>query len=131
MMTLEEARCFFAGDLYATEVTGIVIEEVGENASCCTLRLEPRHRNAVGQVMGGVLFTLADFAFAVAANAGGRRTVTAVSQISFLSPVKGTRLIARCQPVKDGRRSCFFEVDIRDELDTPVARVTSNGIHLE
>ena len=130
-MTLEEARQFFAGDVFATEATGIVIEEVAEHYARCSLRLDRRHKNAVDQVMGGVLFTLADFAFAVAANHGGTMTVTSVSQISFLSPVKGRALQAECRLVKDGRRSCFYEVRITDDRDTLVALVSSNGIHLE
>jgi len=34
----------------------------------CSLTLEAKHKNALGAVMGGVYFTLADFAFAVASN---------------------------------------------------------------
>ena len=32
------------------------------------MKIEPRHRNAAGIIMGGAIFTLADFAFAVASN---------------------------------------------------------------
>ena len=63
-MTLEETRAFFKDDVYATQVTGIVIDACGPNYAKCSLALESKHRNAAGQVMGGVLFTLADFAFA-------------------------------------------------------------------
>ena len=130
-MTLEEARAFFKEDVYATEVTGAVLQACGPNYAKCTLSLTPRHRNAAGQVMGGMLFTLADFAFAVAANNTGVLTVTAVSQISFLSAVRGSVLTAETRLLKDGRRSCFFQTDITDELGTPVAVVTATGTHLE
>ena len=129
-MTLEQTREFFKGDLYATEVTGIVIDDCGPNYARCSLVLEPKHRNAAGQVMGGVLFTLADFAFAVAANNNGPLTVTAVSQISFLSAARGSVLTAETRLVKDGKRSCYFQIDITDDLGTLVATVSSSGMHL-
>lgn len=129
-MTLEETRTFFKGDVYATEVTGIGIDACGPNYAKCSLTLEPKHRNAAGQVMGGVLFTLADFAFAVAANNSGPLTVTAVSQISFLSAARGSVLTAETRLVKDGKRSCYFQIDITDDLGTLVATVSSSGMHL-
>lgn len=130
MTALEEARAFFAKDKYATEITGIVIDEVGEHYAKCSLKLDDRHKNAVGQVMGGVMYTLADFVFAVATNFKQPVTVTVVSQISYLGMVKGDTLIAETRLLKDGKRSCFYEVDIQDNLGNPVAVVATNGAHV-
>ena len=130
MTPLEEARKFFAWDLYASETTGCQIDEVGEKYAKCSLTLDTRHRNMVGQVMGGVSFTLADFTFGVAANFRQPLTVTVNGSISHLGPVKGNRLIAEAKLIKDGKRNCFYEVYVRDELDTPVALVTITGAHL-
>lgn len=127
---LEAARKFFAGDLYATRATGIVIDAVGENSARCSLRLDERHKNAVGQVMGGVMFTLADFVFAVSTNRGASPTVTVTSVISYLNPVKGSSLTASSRLVKDGKRTCFYQIDISDDLGTPVAVVSVTGAHL-
>ena len=129
-MTLEETRAFFKDDVYATQVTGIVIDACGPNYAKCSLALESKHRNAAGQVMGGVLFTLADFAFAVAAHNSGPLTVTAVSQITFLSAARGNVLTAETRLIKDGKRSCYFQIDITDDLGTLVATVSSSGMHL-
>ena len=65
--TLAEVRKIFEGDRFATE-NGAVIEEIGERSAVCSLTITDSHRNAMGAVMGGVYFMLADFAFAVAAN---------------------------------------------------------------
>lgn len=70
MKELDRIREQFAKDRYATETTGIEITEVGENFARVELELDERHYNALGNVMGGVLFTMADFAFAVATNSG-------------------------------------------------------------
>ena len=130
-MTLEQAREFFRGDRFAVEQAGITIEEIGEHYARCAMPIMPLHKNAAGAVMGGAIFTLADFAFAVAANVGGVLTVTTTSSVSFIGTCKGNVLTAETRLVKDGRRSCFFEVTVTDDLGNLVAVVTSSGMHLE
>lgn len=130
MTDLEQARSFFSKDIYATQTTGIEIEEVAVQYAKCSLKIEDRHRNATGQVMGGAVYTLADFVFAVAANFNQSVTVTTVSQISYLGPVKGDILYGESRLIKDGKRNCFYQIDITDNLGTPVAVVSVNGVHL-
>ena len=131
MTELERVRKFFEGDVYATSATGIVIDEIGDKWARCTLKLDSRHKNAANQVMGGVMFTLADFTFAVAANRGHDAvTVTTSSNISFLGTVKGDTLIAETRLLKDGRRSCFYEVDVKDDKGNLVAVVSTVGTHV-
>ncbi len=127
---LEEARRTFSDDCYATCTTGCDILEVRPGYARCVLPLDGRHRNAVGQVMGGVAYTLADFAFAVAANFHGPATVTVSASISYLGKVRGQTLFAETRLIKDGRRNCFYEVTVTDELDTPVAVVSFTGAHI-
>ncbi len=130
MTDLEEARAMFLKDTYAMVTTGIEIDAVGEKYAKCSLKLDERHRNATGQVMGGAMFTLADFVFAVAANFRQSVTVTTVSQISYLGPVKGNVLYGESKLVKDGKRNCFYQVMITDDMGTEVAMVSVNGVHL-
>ena len=59
MKTLEEIRSFFENDRFATE-NAMVIDEVADGYAKCSMLISERHRNAVGGVMGGVPFTLAD-----------------------------------------------------------------------
>lgn len=130
MTELEEARQFFIRDKYAMVTTGIEIEAVGERYARCSLRLDDRHRNATGHVMGGVMFTLADFVFAVATNFKQPVTVTTVSQISYLGTAKGDILYGESKLLKDGRRNCFYQIYITDNLGTDVAVVSVSGVHL-
>lgn len=67
LKTLEEVREFFKNDTFAT-VNGAVIDEIGDNYAKCSIEINDNHKNAVGGVMGGVHFMLADFTFAVASN---------------------------------------------------------------
>ncbi|MBE6700463.1 MAG: PaaI family thioesterase [Ruminococcaceae bacterium] len=130
MTELERVRNFFEGDVFATSATGIVIEEIGDKFAKCTLKLDSRHKNAANQVMGGVIFTLADFAFAVSTNRGQGITVTISSNISFIGTVKGDTLIATSKLLKDGKRSCFYEISVTDDLGNLVAVVSTVGTHV-
>ncbi len=132
MTDVERATQFFSKDIYATEVTGIVIDAVSKGYAKCSLKIEDRHKNAVSAVMGGVIFTLADFVFAVASNFDSDSvTVTLVSQISYLSSVKGDILYGESRIVKDGRSNCFYEINITDNLGTNVAIVSVTGANLK
>lgn len=124
---LEQARELFKADIYATETTGIVIEEVAVGYAKCSLSLNKSHMNAANCVMGGAIFTLADFAFAVAANAGAPLTVSVTSQISYISATKGDKLTAKANCIKAGRSTCFYEIEIKDDLDRLIAKVSTTG----
>lgn len=131
MTPLEQARSYFQKDRFATEAAGIQIDAVAEGYAKCSLTITPLHQNATGQVMGGAIFTLADFTFAVAANFNAPSpTVSAVSNVSFLSPAKGSRLFGESHRIKNGKRTCFYQIQITDDLGTLVALVTMNGVHL-
>lgn len=126
---LEAVRQRFAADRFAVEAAGITVEEASPRHAVCSMEIRPVHRNAAGAVMGGAVFTLADFCFAVAANnadtAGA--TVSLSSSVTFLSPAKGRRLTAEAVCVKSGRTTCLYTVNVRDELDTKVAFVSTTG----
>ena len=124
--TIDEARAYFEGDRFAVE-NGMVIDAIGEGTSTCSMDILPRHRNANGGVMGGAIFTLADFAFAAACNNVHRPTVGLQISINYLSAAKGARLIAAARCVKDGRTTCVYAIDVTDDLGRDVARFTGTG----
>ena len=127
MDSLDRIREFFKGDQFATLCAGAQIEEARKNYARCSLELERKHRNAMGGVMGGVMFTLADFAFAVASNLGSPPTVSVSGQIVHLGVARGQRLIAETKCLHAGRSGCSFLVTVTDELGSDVASVTFYG----
>ena len=124
---LNTLREKFVQDLFVSQGLGAVIDEAHYGYAKCSMEIEPRHCNALGIPMGGTIFTLADFAFAVASNQRGRAVVTQASQITFLKSARGKHLTAEAHQVKDGKRVCFYEINVTDELGTEVAFVTVNG----
>ena len=131
MSKLDEAREIFSKDLYAAKMSGITIEEVGENYAKCAMKITDNHRNAYGGVMGGAIYTLADFAFAVASNFDKPSpTVSLVGQATFLSMTKGSILYAETELIKDGRTNCFINVKIYDDTGRDIALVSFTGAKL-
>ena len=126
---LEEVRRIFEDDRFATE-NGAVIEAIGDHSATCSLIITDSHRNAMGAVMGGTYFMLADFAFAVAANWEKMGCVSLRSDISFLGTPKGEKLLAKAVRVKDGRTTACYRVDVTDEYGNLTATVTATGYHV-
>jgi len=124
--TLDEVRKRFQNDRFAT-LSGARIEKISRNSAVCSMKIGKSLLNAAGTVMGGAIFTLADFTFAVAANWNKPLHVSVSSQITFLAPPKGSALIAKASVIKEGRSTCLYEIDIRDDAGTKVAFVTVNG----
>lgn len=128
MEMIEKIREIFTGDRFATEM-GAYIEEIGDHYAKCSLVLNDSHKNAAGGIMGGVYFTLADFAFAVAANWQKIGTVSVNSDISFIGVPKSDKVIAETELVKDGKTVCCYNVRVSDSLGNPLAAVKIVGYH--
>lgn len=126
MSDIEKVREFFAKDRFATD-NGAVIEQVGENSATVSMEIKEHHRNAASIVMGGAIFTLADFAFAVASNHEDPGTVSLSANITFLKASKGNKLIAKAECVRNGKTTCYYRVTVTDDTGTLIAEVTTSG----
>lgn len=124
MKPSEETVRLFEEDRFATE-NGAVIDEVDDHYAKCSLKIEDRHKNAMGAVMGGVYFTLADFALAVASNWQEMGSVSLSSEITYLTSAKGEKLTAEAICIKNGRKTSYYRIDVRDEYGNLAAAVTA------
>ena len=127
---IDAAREYFACDRFATD-NGITLDELDGNHAVTSLTIGERHKNAFGGVMGGAIFTLADFAFAALTNSREHVTVAQQVSINYLSAAKGERLIATARYRKDGRSSCVVNVDVTDDTGRDVAQFVGTGFKLQ
>ena len=126
---VEDAREFFYKDLFAVNM-GITLDELTDEEAVCSVVLTDEHKNAYGGVMGGAIFTLCDFAFAVLSNQIHQLTVAQQVSINYLSAPKGDKLIARARCRKSGRTSSIVIVDVEDELGRAIAQFVGTGFKL-
>ena len=131
MYSTNELKEFFKKDIFATEVVGIEILEAKNDYAKCMLNISDNHKNAKGIVMGGAIFSLADFTFAVAANQHeSYYTVSTTSSISYLRPAIGKRLYAETTLLKEGKTVCFYEVKVYNEIKDVIAKASFSGTHI-
>ena len=121
---------FFLHDEFARQ-NGIEIVEIAEGYARTQVRIEPRHLNAGGYVQGGVLFTLADLAFAAATNSHGTLTVTSTANITFVRGATDGLISAQAQELVNSRHLPFCEVRIIDDTGSLLAVFTASGYRKE
>ena len=126
----EEAQAYFSKDRFATD-NGMKLDELDEAHAVTSMKIDDRHRNAYGGVMGGSIFTLADFAFAALTNDLDHKTVAQQVSINYLSAPKGERLVATASFRKDGRSSCVVNVNVTDDTGRDVAQFVGTGFKLQ
>jgi len=123
--TIEEIRELFAKDIFATKACGATIVSGEKGHSVCEMEITDIHLNAMGNVMGGAIFTLADFALAIACNVGETLTVAINNTIEYMNAPRGNKLIAECTTDKSGRTVGFYTVKVTDDTGTLVAKMAA------
>lgn len=117
---MPDVRTMLAQDAFAAQ-TGILLEHVEPGLARARLEVGPNHLNGVGIVQGGAIFTLADFAFAAAANSTGSVAVAIDVSISFLKAVTGGVLFAEAREESASGRISTSLVRVTDEEGALVA----------
>ena len=127
--SIEEAREFFRSDRFAA-ANGMTIDELYEDGALCSMTVRDDHRNAIDGIMGGVIYTLADFAYAAAANNDHKPTVALDATTQFLRMSGGKKLFARARRVKSGKTTNVYTVTVYDDLGKEIALTTITGYKL-
>lgn len=101
---------------------GIEIEEAGEGWCRLAMVIQPTMVNGHGIAHGGMIFALADTAFAYACNGRDVATVAQGASITFLSPGRaGERLRAEAREVALEGRSGVYAIIVTGDDGRTVA----------
>jgi len=119
--TMQELKLFFStNDLFARHA-GIELVDVGPGWAKASMKIEPFHFNGAKTVHGGAIFTLADFAFAVASNSHGSLAMGINTSVSFVkAALKGT-LYAEAREQSRNPKLASYSVMITDDAGDVVA----------
>jgi acyl-CoA thioesterase len=115
------AETMYAKDA-ASQALGIRVDipEAGRAVARMTVREDMV--NGFDVCHGGLLFTLADTAFAFACNGYDDLTFAAAASIDFLRPARrGDELCAMAREDYRGSKSGFYTVEVRNQHDETVA----------
>jgi len=125
MTELELARAcaekMYAND-NASQDLGIEMEIPEPGAALARMQVTQRMVNGFDVCHGGLIFTLADSAFAFACNAKNDTTVAASAAVEFLRSARlGDKLVAHARERHRGRRAGIYDVEVRNQQDQLIA----------
>lgn len=114
-------RALWEGDR-ASQALGMRIESCGPGTARVSMRVRADMTNGHGICHGGLVFALADSAFAFACNSHGASTVAAGAAIEFLRPAReGDVLTAVATERWRAGKSGIYEIEVTNQDGETVA----------
>ena len=112
----------------AARSLGITVESVAPGRARCRMQVRPDMLNGHATCHGGLIFTLADAAFAYACNTCDRVTVAMGAQITFVAPAReGDVLFADAEERSRAVRTGVYDVEVTREDGTLIALFRGNA----
>jgi acyl-CoA thioesterase len=126
----QRVEAMLAADVASTAL-GIEVRSHGDGRAEATMTVRPHMTNGYDIAHEGMLFSLADTAFACACNSSGRATVASGAQIVFVAPARaGDRPIARAEVRTSFGRSGIYDVEVSREDGTVIAEFRGHSHEL-
>lgn len=127
MVNKDEIIRMMGSDAYA-ELTGLEILRAEPGYAEVRLPVTPEVLNGHGNVHGGALYMLADYAGALASNMLGTPTIAVNGSISYLRAVRSDHVTAKARTVKSGKRINFQVVELLNAEGESVATFQGSSI---
>ena len=89
--------------------------------------INEKHRNPIGSVHGGCLFSLADTVAGVALSTTGVGCTTLSAHTTYIKAAmmdKSRVLYGEATPIRIGRKIAVYQVDITDDQGQEISRMT-------
>jgi acyl-CoA thioesterase len=117
---MEEIKRCLKNDRFA-ERTNVELLSVSLGHATAKMVLQPHHLNGLGSAQGGAIFTLADYAFAAAANSHGTVAVAINVSITFMKATATGTLWAEAREVSKNFKIGSYVVEVKDDQGDLVA----------
>ncbi|MED4353182.1 hydroxyphenylacetyl-CoA thioesterase PaaI [Schinkia azotoformans] len=113
-------------DPYA-KLLGMSVDEIAEGFAKVSMDVTDNMLNIHGTANGGVIFSLADAAFAIASNTYEQQAVGINVNMNFIAAgFSNDRLIAVAKEVSKNSKLGFYNMEVRNEHDQLIA--TADGM---
>ena len=117
---MENLKRYFENDKFAAR-SDIELLSVSPGQARAKMTVHPHHWNGLGTVQGGAIFTLADFAFAAAANSHGTVAVAINVNITFMKAATAGTLWAEAKEISKNFKLGSYTVEVKDDHGDLVA----------
>jgi acyl-CoA thioesterase len=118
---MEKIKQFFSTNDQFAKHTGLELLEADKGYARVKMAIQDYHLNGVKTVHGGAIFTLADFALAVASNSHGRIAMGVNGNISYMKAVSAGALFAEARETSLNHKLGHYLVNIYDDNHTLIA----------
>lgn len=118
---MQKVKQFFSTEDKFARHAGIELGDVAPGQAKACMKIQPFHLNGAGTVHGGAMFTLADFAFAVASNSHGNLAMGINTSMSFVKAAVSGTLYAEATELARNPRLASYSVMITDDAGEVVA----------
>lgn len=109
-------------DDQASSWVGMKIDHVNEGTATLSLEIKAHHTNGHGMCHGGIIFILADSAFAFACNSRNQSTVAQHNSITYVAPAQlGDTLIAIASEVSLTGKNGIYDVKVTNQDQIVIA----------
>ncbi len=109
---------------------GIKVEEARDSYARTSLKIAEEYCNSDMRTHGGVLFTLADEAFAVAANSRGYGAIALELKINYFQATRpGETIYAEAVPIDVRKRVSLWNIDLKNEKGDKIATAQGLAYH--
>lgn len=121
-MTLQER--LNNDDRFAKSI-GAQLVEVSDGYACAKLTIAEQHLNGAGVCQGGVIYTLADLAFAAVANCHGILSLGISNTITFIKSAQlGETINAECIEQVNHHKLPYCDIKVSNEHGETLAIMT-------
>lgn len=129
MKDINALREYFKKDRYIIK-NGIEILEINNDYAICKVDITDEHLNAADVVQGGMIYTIADFTFAVLANYLHDKAVSQTATITYIKAAKNcVTIYAKAEEMTCSKHNCIHKVTVYDQNNNILAMMQMNGFY--
>ena len=121
---MEKLRKLFEKKDRFAKLLGFDIVEIKEGYAKVEANIQDAYLNAADVLHGGYLFSLADYAFAIASNSKNNLSLAINANITFHKSISKGKIEAIAKEIKDGKNIASYEIIIQDENSNLLATFT-------
>ena len=110
------------------ELIGIRVDKNENGEAVLSLEIKEHHLNGVDTAQGGCIFTLADYAFALASNSDRRISVALNLSTHFINPARlGDVLTTWVREISRRRVISIYEITVLNQDEKVIATFTATA----
>jgi acyl-CoA thioesterase len=114
------------------KLLGIKVVEVKDEYAKTSVEVTKNHTNFIGIAHGGLIFTLADSAFAKAVNSGEKVGVAIQVNINFLKAThEGDVLTAEAVKISESQRLGLYHIKVYDARHELIASFSGTAYYIK